>query len=468
MDFEQRSRNEDGSKILGNRLEVLDGNGNKKQSETTLEVSDANRSSMVSEKVADRNGSSSYFELLPEFRGGSERSDHFLINPEINPEVVDRSHSSKKSEPYLELTGSDDSCKHSRIEPDASISEGHEPIPTKKLGSSSSSSSSSVSSIDDLFQVNVTDINHSISPKANEDIRPTPVVDYNPKSEVLDSVSPGLTSTSQTSGITSEQLPNAMSPTTQSPPIQTMDRSEGYDPLRIPSSIFASSKPSTPMEWSVASNESLFSLQIGNSSFRDQVLMHGDIPKSGELFMLSPTPASAVAGADGQFSAPVPGNDAHNVGKNNEPVKDAAKSNEKDIRDQIAQALVVSCNSTNSNHSNESGISKNSFTFPVKKKCAWRSCYCSNCNWTFCYCTRPSWAFCCHWNRSRKRLHDHSSPILADGVRSASAKTDDEKQHHQPTDSKVAQKQASCGWFPCLSYCYPCSCSWPTCFRSCC
>lgn len=53
----------------------------------------------------------------------------------------------------------------------------------------------------------------------------------------------------------------------------------GYDPSRIPSSIF--SKPSTAMEWSVASNESLFSIHVGNNSFsRDHlILMH----KSGEL-----------------------------------------------------------------------------------------------------------------------------------------------------------------------------------------
>ncbi|XP_038706345.1 uncharacterized protein LOC120001898 isoform X2 [Tripterygium wilfordii] len=378
MDLEKRSGNEGGSKISGTHPEVLDGNGNKKHSETILDVTDANRSSMLPEEVADKNGSSSYFELQPGLAGGSESSNLFQINPEIYPEVVGRSQSSKKSDPHLELTGSDNSCKDSRIEPDASISEGHEPIPAKKLGSSSSSSSSSVSSTDDLFQVNVNDMNNSISPKANEDIRPIPIVDenegcsdYNPKSEVLDNVSPGLTSTSQTSGITSEQLANGMSPTTQSPPIQTMDRSEGYDPLRIPSSIFSSSKPSTPMEWSVASNESLFSLHIGNSSFRDQAFMYGDLTKSGELtksaelFMLSPPPASAVAEADGKFSAPVPGNDAQNVGKNDEPVKDATKPDGEDKRDQKAQAPVVSWNSINSNHSYESGISQNSFTFPV-------------------------------------------------------------------------------------------------------
>ncbi|KAE9612616.1 hypothetical protein Lalb_Chr06g0174951 [Lupinus albus] len=64
---------------------------------------------------------------------------------------------------------------------------------------------------------------------------------------------------------------------TQSPPMQTMSPS-GYDPNRIPCSIFSSPKP---MEWSVQSNESLFSIHIGNTSFsRDHVFAFN---KSGEL-----------------------------------------------------------------------------------------------------------------------------------------------------------------------------------------
>ncbi|KAJ7971069.1 RNA-binding protein with serine-rich domain like [Quillaja saponaria] len=60
---------------------------------------------------------------------------------------------------------------------------------------------------------------------------------------------------------------------TPSHDLQTMDQPAGYDPNRIPSSIF-SSKPATPMEWSVASNESLFSLHLGNNSFsRDHAFL---------------------------------------------------------------------------------------------------------------------------------------------------------------------------------------------------
>ncbi|GER31317.1 NADH dehydrogenase [ubiquinone] 1 alphasubcomplex subunit 3 [Striga asiatica] len=71
-----------------------------------------------------------------------------------------------------------------------------------------------------------------------------------------------------------------------SPPIQTMGQAQaqaqpsGYDPNRIPASIF-SSKPTNPGEWSVASNESLFSIHMGNNSFsHDYAILYG---KSADL-----------------------------------------------------------------------------------------------------------------------------------------------------------------------------------------
>ncbi|URD89840.1 hypothetical protein MUK42_27600 [Musa troglodytarum] len=51
----------------------------------------------------------------------------------------------------------------------------------------------------------------------------------------------------------------------QSPSIQLMGRSDVPDPNRIPSSVFDRTKSNTPMEWSVASNESLFSIHMGKS-----------------------------------------------------------------------------------------------------------------------------------------------------------------------------------------------------------
>lgn len=66
----------------------------------------------------------------------------------------------------------------------------------------------------------------------------------------------------------------------QSPPIQLMRQHSGYDPNRIPSSIFAQKDTNDP-KWSLASNESLFSIRMGNDSFS---LDNGFfISKSGKL-----------------------------------------------------------------------------------------------------------------------------------------------------------------------------------------
>ncbi|CAJ2665795.1 unnamed protein product [Trifolium pratense] len=81
---------------------------------------------------------------------------------------------------------------------------------------------------------------------------------------------------------------------TQSPPPQLMSPSpnSGYDPNRIPSSAFAP-KPTSPMDWSVQSNESLFSLHLGNYSFsREQFFAYkysGELPKNNDSVGVSTT-----------------------------------------------------------------------------------------------------------------------------------------------------------------------------------
>lgn len=83
----------------------------------------------------------------------------------------------------------------------------------------------------------------------------------------------------------------------QSPTPQSMSPNPNpnfeYDPSRIPSSVFAS-KPTSPMEWSVQSNESLFSLHLGNYSFsKDQFFAFssksGEFPKNSDFIGTSTT-----------------------------------------------------------------------------------------------------------------------------------------------------------------------------------
>ncbi|PON46184.1 pinin-like protein [Parasponia andersonii] len=91
--------------------------------------------------------------------------------------------------------------------------------------------------------------------------------------------------------------PHKLSPM-QSPLVQAPARPSGYDPNRIPASIF-SSKPSTPLEWSTASNESLFSIHVGNTSFsKDQFLAlyrSGELTKFEEFVTNVPPPFPAGA-----------------------------------------------------------------------------------------------------------------------------------------------------------------------------
>ncbi|THG21143.1 hypothetical protein TEA_017739 [Camellia sinensis var. sinensis] len=89
--------------------------------------------------------------------------------------------------------------------------------------------------------------------------------------------------TSQVSDVTHESLLHSTS-MTESPHIQVMEGHADFVSNRISPSIFASKSP-TPTEWSITSNESLFSIHIGNTSFtRDQILkFSGELCKSGEL-----------------------------------------------------------------------------------------------------------------------------------------------------------------------------------------
>ncbi|KAK1281494.1 hypothetical protein QJS10_CPB22g00383 [Acorus calamus] len=67
----------------------------------------------------------------------------------------------------------------------------------------------------------------------------------------------------------------------QTPPVPVTVRYDVPDPNRIPASVFARS--TNQVEWSVASNESLFSIHLGNSSFsRDRVFLLGRLTGEGK------------------------------------------------------------------------------------------------------------------------------------------------------------------------------------------
>ncbi|XP_052197533.1 uncharacterized protein LOC127804663 [Diospyros lotus] len=159
----------------------------------------------------------------------------------------------------------------------------------------------------------------------------------------------------------------------------------GHDLNRIPSSIF-SSKPScsTPIEWSVASNESLFSIHMGNNSFsRDQAVLPG---KSGEL--TKPDKSSYAKSRQHTETKPVDLNNTplclptviegavgiyRKSGSMGEKVV-LKETTEDHIKESMPLAHGPGTPSTTSRLSDGSGNSAKSFAFPVlaceAEKCA--------------------------------------------------------------------------------------------------
>ncbi|KAM1015534.1 hypothetical protein ACFX2J_045076 [Malus domestica] len=157
-------------------------------------------------------------------------------------------------------------------------------------------------------------------------------------------------------GYSSPSLPGSMQSgsSAQSSPFQMMGRPAGYDPSRIPSNIFAS-KPPAGMDWSVASNESLFSLHVGNNSFsRDQFALlnkSGELYKSGELtrhdeYIYIPTPLPTVTEVE-TIEIKI-----HNVGK--EKVENKAPNMEAKIEENESANVEYKVESMRENVETES------------------------------------------------------------------------------------------------------------------
>ncbi|KAI3807411.1 hypothetical protein L1987_23338 [Smallanthus sonchifolius] len=177
------------------------------------------------------------------------KSDQKVSEPEL--EVENNESESMMDSP----TTSDEDDLLELISEDTSDNDGnelivHSPTPNEEKASCSSSTSSSDFMLEDPFQ----DSDYSHGEKTNKGI------DY----------------------------------TIEIPPIQTMERfSPTPQKYRIPSSAFAR-KESNIDGWGMPSNESLFSIQMGGMSFRNQDSMNW---KSGELdlgFGLEPSPSGKV------------------------------------------------------------------------------------------------------------------------------------------------------------------------------
>ncbi|KAM1085554.1 hypothetical protein ACFX2B_011184 [Malus domestica] len=291
-------------------------------------------------------------------------------NSKRSERVVDGSGGSKRSERPKVRDGSDDSSHLTRL-PEATANEGGR-VPTRKLVSISSLSSlASDSSLEDLFQVDTN--------------RTTTSTHASSLPQHHDSSSVGPASTSRASDVTHGSMVPGLSPT-ESPSIQMMDRcGGGYDPYRIPSSVFSRSKSNKELEWSVASNESLFSIHLGNNSFsRDHILLLGDLVKSGELnksgelFALNPAPHVPVVEIESDRIEEVRIEEVKieevrieevresGVGVADETIKNTARANAEDHSEGRVPAPTGPVKSpTLSRRSDASGTSTRSFAFPI-------------------------------------------------------------------------------------------------------
>ncbi|KAJ4710754.1 Suppressor SRP40-like protein [Melia azedarach] len=342
---------------------------------TCSEFTDGNGSSRHGNlsEVTNMTGSTDHFDIRPEVNGGKRSKNPF----EIRPEVVGGNESNKLLETH------------------PAVSDGRH----------------STSSVEDLFQVDTgLDSFRSFTQPESTDYKIDDSADNSCKSKTLDKWSPGPTSTSQVS---------CGMPPTQSPPIQVMDRSGRYDPLRIPSSVFESSKSSGRLEWSTNSNESLFSIQIGNNSFSRDQFKSVDLTKSGEFIMFNPSPSIPEAGDDKE------GAGFEKMEASVERVKDITRETTvNQSQEKAAAANVLQNPSQKSNHSNDS-------------------------------------------------CHSFSFPVLPDRVQSVAVKSEaHENQPRKPLPTEVTSKSSSfCCWFSCFSCrprCCSCHCWRSSCCRRCC
>ncbi|KAJ4960902.1 hypothetical protein NE237_020812 [Protea cynaroides] len=269
------------------------------------------------------------------------------------------------------------SSKHLKTYPGATVGKGNISNPGEEAESPSSSSSSDTS-LEEFFGPS-TMSNEGIPPKVHEDVQLAPKddgkdvnSDRHPKSgESSDQGSPSDAIPLKVTFNYPDSSLDSLS-ATQSPQIQLMGRSEEPDPYRIPSSVFARSKSTAPVEWSVASNESLFSIHAGNNSFsRDNIFLmgrSGELSKSGELLNFPDFPVSRpldTLGEHTENSTEIEGELAVDEAAA-ETVKEVLRTAAEDhSKRKIPPAAGIRQSFSHSHRSDGSGASVRSFAFPL-------------------------------------------------------------------------------------------------------
>ncbi|TYH73661.1 hypothetical protein ES332_D05G344800v1 [Gossypium tomentosum] len=438
-------------------MDLDNGNGNIEYSRTDIEETDrigSNKQSGEYQGLFARNQSRNGRHGTVE-KGTNKHATKHL---ELDDESGSSEHSSKVSESFMHLRRS--------LEPDVEIGSSNRPdtypqvingvagigrnhfetnpedwmegnihisAEKRSLSSSSPLTSSSSLSTDDQFEVDINLSKTKSGPKPEQ--KATQIQSLEHKHHVSDGDA-SLPLASQVSCVTHE--PTLM----QSPLVQVMDRVGGLDSSKIPSAVFARSKSITPMDWSLPSSESLFSIQLGDNSFsRDYILSSKsrELFKSGEFVELSPL---AIVLQGDTVKKGVESDKSEATSISDDVVKDkTGRSVEGQVIEKPARPMVSWNSDTTAHHSVDNVASVHSIDFPIRRKkqrkCGWPSCYCSNCWLAVCY----GW----------------KCIILSDG-KCVSAIEKGQKQQQQqkehPMASSVPSKSSrctcsSCCWFWC-------------------
>ncbi|KAL7099015.1 hypothetical protein ACP275_09G055300 [Erythranthe tilingii] len=166
-----------------------------------------------------------------------------------------------------------------------------------KSPSSSQSSSSPDSPLDDHFHNgndndDDDDVDTSASGNPSAKIEP-PIKNASSSSSSATATAAAAAPTTTTTTTTTSTTTTTTTTTIEAPPNQEMERTD-HGSYRIPPSVFETSPSSNAMDWSVASNESLFSIHTGNMSFTNDHIFW----RSGELC----TPVGDQVQTDHMFS----------------------------------------------------------------------------------------------------------------------------------------------------------------------
>ncbi|KAJ1421817.1 hypothetical protein SESBI_13455 [Sesbania bispinosa] len=164
--------------------------------------------------------------------------------------------------------------------------QGHHGMPNNNLGSPASESPNQ-----EHIHVSVNDTNKPLIESSDDDVPVSSMPKHGRSGDVVGQHSPTVSH-----GSNGEIGINKGSEI-QNPPVQVMERpgeSGTSSQYVFPSHVFARNNTNGPVEWSTASNESLFSIYMGNMSFSNELVCFKscELDKPGDVNLIDPPNAS--------------------------------------------------------------------------------------------------------------------------------------------------------------------------------